>query len=67
MPAAFTFSFGQVSRNGDEGRDGPLTNTLDIEVPVDLAIDPPSVLLPTDTVVMVSVSGGNATGRLIGL
>ena len=29
-----------------------------------ITINPPTALLPTDTVVIVSVSGGNATGML---
>ena len=63
MPAAFTFSFGSVSRIGDEGTDGPTTQ--DIIVPIVITIDPPTDFLLVNTVVMVSVSGGNATGRLI--
>ena len=62
LPAAFTFSFGQVSRTGDEATDGALSSTLDIAVPiVTTIINPPNNLLSDDTIVVVSVSGGNAT------
>ena len=59
--AAFQFSFGQVSRTGDEATDG--SGTLDIAVPVVININPSSVLLSADTIITVSVSGGNATRR----
>ena len=65
LPAAFTFSFGQVSRTGDEGTDGAPSSTTDIQVPVEITIDPPSAFLSADTIVMVSVSGGSATGRVM--
>ena len=65
LPAVVTVSFGSVSRTGDEGRDGPLTSTLDIQVPVVITIDPPTAILSADIIVIVSVTGGNATGRLI--
>ena len=58
LPAAFTFRFGSVSRIGDEG-------TMDIIVPIVITINPPNAFLLTNTVIRVSVSGGNATGRLI--
>ena len=58
LPAAFTFRFGSVTRIGDEG-------TMDIIVPIVITINPPSAFLLTNTVIRVSVSGGNATGRLI--
>ena len=61
MPAAFTFSFGQPSRNGNEATDGALSSTTDIQVPVVITIDPPDAFLSADTIVMVSVSGGSAT------
>ena len=62
LPTAFTFSFGSVSRTGDEATDG--STTLDIQVPVEITINPPTALLTADTIVMVSVTGGTATGRL---
>ena len=61
LPAAFTFSFGQVSRTGDEGTDGAPSSILDIQVPIDITIVPSTALLSADTIVEVSVSGGNAT------
>ena len=62
LPAAFMFSFGQVSRTGDEGTDGAPSSTLDIAVPIVIAINnPPNNLLSDDTIVEVSVSGGSAT------
>ena len=59
--AVLQCSFGPVFRAGNEATDG--STTLDIGVPVFAEIIPPIALLPTDTVVTVSVSGGNATGR----
>ena len=58
----FQFSFGQVSRTGDEATDG--SPTLDVAVPVMINIIPPNALLSTDTIVTLSIAGGNATGRL---
>ena len=60
--AAFQFSFGQVSRTGDEATDG--SGTLDIAVPVVININPPSAFLSADTIITVSVSDGNATRGL---
>ena len=57
----FQFSFGQVSLTGDEATDG--SPTLDVAVPVVINIIPPNALLSADTIITVSVSGGNATGR----
>ena len=59
MSAAFQFSFGQPSRNGNEATDG--SNPRDIQVPVEITINPPSAFLSAGTIVMVSVSGGSAT------
>ena len=63
FPAAqiFRFSFGQVSRTGDEATDG--SGTLDVAIAVVINIDPPTYLLSADTVITVSLSGGNATRR----
>ena len=63
FPAAqiFRFSFGQVSRTGDEATDG--SGTLDVAIPVVINIDPPTYVLSADTVITVSLSGGNATRR----
>ena len=63
FPAAqiFRFSFGQVSRTGNEARDG--SGTLDVAIAVVINIDPPTYLLSADTVITVSLSGGNATRR----
>ena len=58
----FQFSFGQVSLTGDEATDG--SPTLDVAVPVVINIIPPNALLSADTIVTLSVAGGNATGRL---
>ena len=55
------FSFGQVSGTGDEATDG--SPTLDVAVPVVINIIPPNALLSTDTIITISVTGGNATGR----
>ena len=57
--AAFQFSFGLVT-DGSEATSG-----VDIAVRVIINIIPSTALLPTDTVVTVSVSGGTATGKLI--
>ena len=59
MPTDFQFSFGQPSRNGNEATDG--SSTLDIAVPIDITVIPPTALLSADTIVEVSVSGGSAT------
>ena len=62
LPAAFQFSFGLIPRSGDESTDGP--TTLDVAVPVMVSIINSSTnLLTADTVITVSVSGGNATSR----
>ena len=61
--AAIQFRFGQVSRTGDEATDG--STTLDVAVPVMTTIVPSTALLSADTIVIVLVTGGNATGRLI--
>ena len=59
--AAFQFSFGQPSRNGNEATDGAPSSTLDIAVPVEITISPSEAILSADTFVIVSVSGGSAT------
>ena len=58
----FQFSFGRVSGTGDEATDG--SPTLDVAVPVVINIIPPNALLSADTIVTLSIAGGNATGRL---
>ena len=63
LPTAFQFSFGPVSRIGNEATDG--SSTLDIAVPVMISINPPSDLLSAETIVTVTVTGGSATGRSI--
>ena len=60
--ASFQFSFGPVSRIGNEATDG--STTLDIAVPVVAHIfNPPNNLLTSDTVIILSVTGGSATSR----
>ena len=57
--AAFQFSFGQAT-DGSEGTSG-----VDIAVRIVINSIPSNAVLLTPTVVIVSVSGGTATGRLI--
>ena len=60
--AAFQFSFEQVT-DGSEATPG-----VDITVPVMItSTNPPTAILTADTIVTVSVSGGNATCWLIKL
>lgn len=63
LPTAFQFSFGPVSRIGNEATDG--ISTLDIAVPVMISTNPPDSLLSAETIVTVTVTGGSATGRSI--
>ena len=60
--ASFQFSFGPVSRTGDEATDG--STTMDVAIPVVANIfNPPNNLLTSDTVIILSVTGGSATSR----
>ena len=59
VSAAFQFSFGQPSRNGNEATDG--SSTMDIQVPIEITVNPSDAFLSAGTIVMVSVSGGSAT------
>ena len=62
--ASFQFSFGPVSRVGNESTDG--STTLDVAVPIVAhIINPPNNLLPDHTVIALSVSGGSATSTSV--
>ena len=60
--AAIQFSFGQITLLADiEAIAG--TSTVDALVPIVLSINPPTTILQSENVVIVSVTGGDATRR----
>ena len=67
LSAGIQFSFGTVSpvspSDGSEATSGQ--SILDLAVPVVITIEPSNSFLQSDTIVTVSVSSGNATGRFI--
>ena len=67
LSAGVQFSFGTVSPvSPSDGSEATAEQAvLDLAVPVVITIEPSNSFLQSDTIVTVSVSSGNATGRFI--